>query len=177
MLESDKNLLNYILLINMTSLGITIIPFYVVLSKSIYGLGRNQIGNFLLLQFLGMILSSLIWNWVAKRFKFKDISFGFIIIASLLPMMTLLLSRYEITVYQWIFFIAGFSISAYAISVQGILLEITNNDNRAIYAGISGTLSLTTAIFPLIAGSLIEFFGFTVIFTITSPLVMISLFF
>ena len=61
-------------------------------------------------------------------------------------MMTLLLSRYEIAVYQWIFFIAGFSISAYAISVQGILLEITNNDNRAIYAGISGTLSLTTAI-------------------------------
>jgi hypothetical protein len=61
--------------------------------------------------------------------------------------------------------------------VQGILLEITNNDNRAIYAGISGTLSLTTAIFPLIAGSLIEFFGFTVIYTITSPLVMTSLFF
>jgi len=177
MLKSDKNLLNYILLLNMASLGITIIPFYVVLSKSIYGLDRNQIGNFLLLQFLGMILSSLIWNWVAKRFKFKGISFGFIIIGSLLPMVTLLLSRYEIAVYQWIFFIAGFSISAYAISVQGILLEITNNDNRAIYAGISGTLSLTTAIFPLIAGTLIEFFGFTLIFTIVSPLILTSLFF
>jgi len=37
MLKSDKNLLNYILLINMASLGITILPFYVVLSKSIYG--------------------------------------------------------------------------------------------------------------------------------------------
>jgi len=68
-------------------------------------------------------------------------------------------------------------ISAYAISVQGILLEITNNDNRAIYAGISGTLSLTTAIFPLIAGTLIEFFGFTLIFTIVSPLILTSLFF
>jgi hypothetical protein len=105
------------------------------------------------------------------------ISFGFIIIASLLPMVTLLLSRYEIAVYQWIFFIAGFSTSAYAISVQGILLEITNNDNRAIYAGISGTLCLTTAIFPLIAGTLIESYGFTLIFTIISPLVMTSLFF
>ena len=177
LLKSDKNLLNYILLINMASPGITIIPFYVVFSKSIYGLGRNQIGNFLLLQILGMILSSLIWNWVAKRFKFKGISFGFIIIGSLLPMVTLLLSRYEIAVYQWIFFIAGFSISAYAISVQGILLEITNNDNRAIYAGISGTLCLTTAIFPLIAGTLIESYGFTLIFTIISPLVMTSLFF
>ena len=159
MLKSDKNLLNYILLINMASLGITIIPFYVVLSKSIYGLGRNQIGNFLLLQFLGMILSSLIWNWVAKRFKFKGIFFGYIIIGSLLPMVVIFFSRYGLGVYQWIFFIAGFSISAYSISLQGILLEISNNDNRAIYAGISGTLSLTTAIFPLIAGILIESYG------------------
>jgi MFS family permease len=80
-------------------------------------------------------------------------------------------------IYQWIFFIAGFSISAYTISLQDILLEISNNDNRAIYAGISGTLSLTTAIFPLIAGTLIESDGFTLIFTIISPLVMTSLFF
>ena len=161
----------------MASLGITIIPFYVVLSKAIYGLSRNQIGNFLLLQFLGMIVSSLIWNWVAKRFKFKGIFCGCIIIGSLLPIVVIFFSRYGLGVYQWIFFIAGFSISAYTISLQGILLEISNNDNRAIYAGISGTLSLTTAIFPLIAGSLIKFFGFTVIFTITSPLVMTSLFF
>jgi MFS family permease len=177
MLKSDRNLLNYILLINMASLGITIIPFYVVLSKSIYGLGRNQIGNFLLLQFLGMILSSLIWNWVAKRFKFKGIFFGYIIIGSLLPIVVIFFSRYGLETYQWIFFIAGFSISAYSISLQGILLEISNNDNRAIYAGISGTLSLTTAIFPLIAGILIESYGFTLIFTIISPLVMTSLFF
>ena len=177
MLKSDKNLLNYILLINMASLGITIIPFYVVLSKAIYGLGRNQIGNFLLLQFLGMILSSLIWNWVAKRFKFKGIFFGCIIIGSLLPIVVIFFSRYGLGVYQWIFFMAGFSISAYTISLQGILLEISNNDNRAIYAGISGTLSLATAIFPLIAGTLIESYGFTLIFTIISPLVMTSLFF
>ena len=48
--------------------------------------------------------------------------------------------------------------SAYTISVQGILLGITNNDNRAVYTGISGSLSITTAIFPLIAGTFIEFF-------------------
>ncbi len=128
------------------------------------------------MQFLGMIFSSLIWNWVAKCCKFKGIFFGFIIIGSLLPIVVIFLSRYGLGVYQWIFFIAGFSISAYAISVQGILLEITNNDNRAIYAGISETLCLTTAIFPLTAGTLIESYGFTLIFTIISPLVMTSLF-
>jgi len=177
MLRSDNNLINYIVLINLTSLGITIIPFYVVFSKSIYGFTEYQIGNFLLLQFAGMIVSSIIWNWIAKYYKYKGISFGSILTGSLLPIMAIFLSRYDISVFQWIFFISGFSISAYTIALQGILLEITNNDNRAIYTGISGTLSLATAIFPLIAGALIRICGFNVIFTIISLLILPALLF
>ena len=139
MLKSDTNLTNYILLINLASLGLTMIPFFVALSKSLFGLDRNQIGNFLLLQFTGMFLS-----------------------------------RYGIGAYQWIFFLAGFSVTAYKIFLDGILLEITTDDNRAIYAGVSGALSLTTAIFPLIAGLLIVTFGYTLIFMIMSPIIIFS---
>lgn len=177
MLRTDANLKNYIFLINLTSLGITLIPFYVAFSKSLFGLTRNQIGNFVFLQFLGMILSTLIWNWIAKRFKYKGIAFSCIFMGGLLPLTALFLSRYGTGIYQWVFFFAGFIISAGRISFEGILLEITNNDNRAIYAGISGTLSLTTAFFPIMAGVLIETFGFNVIFFITPPLVMIALLF
>ncbi|MBI9083408.1 MAG: MFS transporter [Desulfobacterales bacterium] len=176
-LRSDRNLVNYVLLINSASLGIIIIPFYVVLAKTTYGLSRHQVGNFLLLQFLGMIISSIIWNQVAKRYKFKGIFLGSIVIGGLLPMLAILLSQHAIGVFQWVFFMAGFSISAYTIALQGILLEITNNENRAVYAGISGTLSLITAIFPLFAGALIESYGFTAIFGAISPLVMASMFF
>jgi len=174
MLKSDANLTNYILLINLASLGLTMIPFFVALSKSLFGLDRNQIGNFLLLQFTGMILSTIVWKQVAGYFKFKGIAFGFIIIASMLPLAALFLSRYGIGAYQWIFFLAGFSVTAYKIFLDGILLEITTDDNRAIYAGVSGALSLTTAIFPLIAGLLIVAFGYTLIFAIMSPMIMFS---
>ena len=174
MLKSDTNLTNYILLINLASLGLTMIPFFVALSKSLFGLDRNQIGNFLLLQFTGMILSTIVWKQVAGYFKFKGIAFGFIIIASMLPPAALFLSRYGIGAYQWIFFLAGFSVTAYKIFLDGILLEITTDDNRAIYAGVSGALSLTTAIFPLIAGLLIVTFGYTLIFMIMSPIIIFS---
>jgi len=177
MLRSDKNLINYILLINFTSFGITIIPFYVALSKSTYGLTQYQIGNFLLLQFVGMIVSSVIWNWIAKYYKYKGIFFGCIVTGSLLPVTALFLSRYDVSIFQWIFFISGFSISAYTIALQGILLEITNNDNRAIYTGICGTLSLAAAIFPLIAGALIRVCGFNVVFTMISLLILGALLF
>ncbi|MEN8245530.1 MAG: MFS transporter [Thermodesulfobacteriota bacterium] len=177
MLKNDSNLTNYILLINASSLGLTIIPFYVALSKSRFGLLDHQIGNYLLLQFAGMALSTVIWNKVADRYRFKGVSFCYVLIGGMLPVLTLILSRMGLGLFQWIFFISGFAVSAGRISIEGMLLEITTNDNRAIYAGISGTLSLTTAIFPLIAGLLIETYGFSAIFIFTTPIIFSSFFF
>ncbi|MBU2515143.1 MFS transporter [bacterium] len=177
LLKSDKNLRNYIVLINLISLGLTTIPFYVVYSKSLFGLTAEQVGNFLLFQFLGMIFSTLIWQKVAKHFRFKGLAYISIAFGCLIPVLVLFLANYGINVFQWIFFIAGFFISAYMIFLQGMLLEISDNENRAVYAGISGTLSLTAVIFPLVAGVLIESFGFFVIFVSISPLIFSSIFF
>lgn len=176
-LAADKNLLNYIFMMNLASLGFTVIPFYVAFSKKLYGLEQHQIGNFLLLLFLGMIVSTFVWNQVSKRYKFKGIFLGFILIGSLLPLVAVLLSRYGVGVYQWLFFPAGFSFAAYKIGMEGILLEISDDDNRAIYAGISGTMSLTTAVFPLLAGLFIEVLGFRVIFSMIFFLVLAAVFF
>ena len=176
-LKSDKNLSNYILLINASSLGLTVIPFYIALSKVCFGLSGHQIGNYLLLQFVGMALSTIIWIKIASRYKFKGISFCYALIGGILPLLALVLSRTSIDFFQWIFFFSGFLISAGKISIEGILLEITTNDNRAIYAGISGTLSLTTAIFPLIAGLLIERYTFSTVFIFASPVIFSSIFF
>ena len=176
-LKSDKNLSNYILLINASSLGLTVIPFYIALSTARFGLSSHQIGNYLLLQFIGMALSTIIWTKVAGRYKFKGISFCYALIGGLLPVIALGLSQISIDFFQWIFFFSGFAVSAGRISIEGILLEITTDDNRAIYAGISGTLSLTTAIFPLIAGLLIETYGFSAIFMFTTPIIFSSFFF
>ena len=177
MIKNDSNLTNFIVLVNLTSLGITIIPFYMAFSKFIFGLTNDQIGSYLFLLFLGMIISTFFWNWVANRFRYKGISFGCIFIGGLLPLAALFLSRFGMGAYQWIFFLAGFTISAGKISFQGILLEITNNDNRAIFTGIIGTLSLTTAFFPLMAGAFIEHYGFKIVFTMIPPLVLTALFF
>jgi MFS family permease len=177
MLRTDSNLVNYIVSINLASLGLTIIPFYVALSKSAIGLTRQQTGDFLLLIFVGMILSTPIWNWVALRYKYKGIALSSVLIGGLLPVTALILLKFGIDAYRWVFFLSGFVIASSKISFEGILLEITNVENRAIYAGISGTLSLTAAFFPIIAGVLIEIIGFHVIFVITAPLVLASIFF
>ncbi len=177
MLINDKNLINYISVINLTSIGLTTIPFYVAYAKSLYGLDRQQVGNFLLLQFVGMIVSTFLWNLVAKRSRFKGIAYGSTLTGAFLPLLVLFLSRYGAEVYQWIFFVAGFLVSAQLIYIQGMLLEISNNENRTIYNGISGALSISAALFPLLAGALIELLGYTIVFAVTFPLVISTLFF
>ncbi len=176
-LKSDPNLRNYIIAINLMSLSLTIIPFYIVLSKTLFTLTPTLIGNFLLMQFLGMILSTFIWNGVVNKFRFKGVALSCALLGGLLPLTALWLSEFGPTIFQWTFFLAGILISADKIAYEGILLEITNDDNRAIYAGISGALSLTTAVFPIAAGVLINITTFDVIFAITSFLVILSMFF
>jgi len=177
LLRSDKNLINYIILINLMSLGLTIIPFYVAFANSLFGLDANRIGNFLLFQFTGMILSTFIWKWVVRHFRFKGLAYCSAVFGSIIPIAAIVLARYGIDVFQWVFFIAGFFISAQMIFIQGMLLEITNNNNRAIYTGISGTLSIAAVLFPLVAGVLIEIFGYSIIFGIVSPLIISSFYF
>jgi hypothetical protein len=176
-LKTDPNLRNYIIAINLMGLSVTIVPFYVVFSQSLFPLTDKQIGNFLLMQFSGMILSTFIWNKVVATFRFKGVAVGCALLGGALPLLTLWLSGFGPAIYQWSFFLAGVLITAGRIAYDGVLLEITTDDNRAVYAGISGALSLTTALFPIAAGVLMQVFTFSIIFTVTALFVTGSLWF
>jgi MFS family permease len=176
-LKADPNLGNYILAINLMGLSLTIIPFYVVLSKTLFVLTPTMIGNFLLMQFLGMILSTFLWNAIVRKFRFKGVAISGSLLGGLLPFVVLWLSGFGPAFFQLSFFLAGTLIAGVRIAYEGVLLEITTNDNRAVYAGISGALSLTTAVFPILAGVLINVSTFEASFSFTSLLVVSALFF
>jgi hypothetical protein len=65
----------------------------------------------------------------------------------------------------------GVAISARKIAFDGLLIEITTNSNRALHKGIVGAMSLTTALFPLVAGGLILWLGYAPVFILVSFLV------
>ena len=71
----------------------------------------------------------------------------------------------------------GASISAYKISGESILIEISNENNRPLYTGIYGTFNLIMALFPLIIGLLLAGLGFRLIFIFSSLLTISALFF
>ncbi len=177
-IKNDSNLRNLIISVNFLSISFTLIPFYVSLVKSNFSLEVTTIGNFLLFQIIGMIISNLFWMRLTKSKGFKGIFRITIILFALLPIVALIFSSLlPIEYFGIVFLLVGASISAYKISAESILIEISNENNRPLYTGIYGTFNLTMAIFPLIIGLLLTELGFYFIFIFSSLLTISALFF
>lgn len=170
-LREDLQLRRYILLVNLSGFGLTLMPFYVAYASHHYGLTGEQVGTYLLVQIVGMVLSNILWAKLVDRFGFRGVIRACIICGALLPILTLVLAGTPLPLFLVVFFLMGMSLSARKIAFSGRLIEITTDTNRALYQGIVGATSLTTALFPLVAGSLILTLGYTPVFLGVSVLV------
>jgi len=177
-LKVDSNMRNFIILSNLVGFTIVLLPFFIVLLKDIAHISKSLIGNFLLFQMIGMIVSNFIWKKIVKRTAFKGVMKYTIIIFSLLPPIALIFVYYlPVDYFIIIFLIIGSAISGYKISVSGILLEITTESNRALYSGIFGAFNITISVFPLLIGILVMSLGYIPIFITVSLLSFTALFF
>jgi MFS family permease len=170
-LRDDRELRRYIFVVNLTGFGLTLMPFYVVLAKAHYGLTGQQVGAYLLVQIVGMIASNLLWARVVKRYGFRGVIRGCIACGASLPLLALLLVRGPLVIFLFVFFLIGVGLSARKIAFDGLFIEITTDDNRALHKGVVGTTSLSTALFPLLAGILITSIGYAPVFLLGSLLV------
>jgi MFS family permease len=123
-----------------------------------------------------MLFASLAYFKLSKFINYKGLLTIAVFIGIAIPILALLLSNSQFY-FQFIFILSGIFVSIFKMSNSGILLEISTNDNRAIYAGISGAGKIFTMIFPLIAGVLIYYIGFTAVFIFVSATIVVSYFF
>lgn len=170
-LREDRDLRRYILVVNLTGFGLTLIPFYVMLARAHYGLTGRQVGAYLLVQIVGMILSNLLWARVTKQFGFRGVLRGCIACGAAAPVLALVLVRGPLIFFLPVFLLIGAGLSARKIAFEGLFIEITTDENRALHKGVVGTTSLSTALFPLLAGGLIGSVGYAPIFLLSAVLV------
>jgi MFS family permease len=175
-IRKNKNLKYYLLITNTLGIGLSIIPFLILFAKENFQLSFNLIGNFLLFNTLGMLIAGLILFKYSEKFNYKSLLKSSIILSSSLPIIALLLMNTQF-IYQFIFIISGSFIAIYGMSISGLLLEISNKENRITYAGISGAGSIIPLIFPLLTGFLIPIIGYKIIFVAVSIIILTSLIF
>jgi len=175
-IKKNANLKYYLLIINSLGLGLSILPFFILFAKDNFGLSYHMIGDYLLFRTIGMLAAGLFLFMKSKRFQYKNLLKFSLVLAALLPSISLVLKDLQ-QVYQFIFIFSGIFVAVYKVAVHGVLLEISTNENRAVYAGISGAGNIVTTLFPLFAGFLISFFGYNFVYLSVTVIITSSYFF
>ena len=94
------------------------------------------------------------------------------LIALVIPLLIIMLPGSIL--FPYIFLFGGIVFTIHNITISGILLEVTTNENRALYTGLSGAGAILPVIFPFIAGWVITEFGFNPFFVLFMIVIFIS---
>ncbi len=170
-----KNLRNYLFLINTQGLCIVLMPFLTLYAKKTLDIGNKNIGDFLLLKVIGVVVAGSIIFYYSQKVKYKYLLYITSSIAILIPLFILILPGSIL--FPYIFLAGGVVFSIHTISISGVLLEVTTNDNRALYTGLTGAGSILPVIFSLLGGWIIAEFGFTLFFMLFILVILLSFFF
>lgn len=169
---TNEKLKNYILLKNSKGICIVLMPFLILYAKKMFAAGNHDIGNFLLLKVIGGVLTGSILYYYSQKVKYQNMLVMTSMLATLIPLFILVIPGSLF--FPYIFLAGGIVFTIHDISMSGILLEVTTNENRALYTGLSGAGSILPVIFPFFGGWIITKFGFTPFFILFILIIFLS---
>lgn len=174
-IQNNSRLRGYLLLVNTLGISLTLLPFLMLYSKQHFETGNEQVGQYLIFKVSAGVMAGLLVYYFAKKVRYKILLY-FIAALSLFVPVHLLLSGSQIS-FPFYFFAGGLIYTFYKVAMEGILLEVSTNENRAIYAGLSGAGHIVPAIFPIVGGWIILRLGFTVFFSVFLLIILLSVLF
>jgi MFS family permease len=172
-IKNDPKFRRFIIIENLASFGVMILPFYMIFSKDTFNIDNSYIGKYLMFQVIGTIFSNIIWTFVARKYNSKTILKICISLGAIIPIIAILLSTLGPDYFMILFFFVGFIISGRIVGFEPYILDIAPSNKRTEYLGIRGTLNIFVVILPILGGTFINFFGYYPTFLIVS-LAMLS---
>ena len=174
-LKSDPNFRKYLLLMNTTGVIKTTIPFFILFARQNFVVDGSLTGTFLLVQMAGGLLAMIGLNLFSKSSRYRFMVYLYVIISAITPITALLVPAAP-RWYALVFFLGGIGHSIGQVVAPGVLLEISTDDNRAIYTGLSGAGSIMQVLYPLLAGYMVGLLGFNLVFILTSIFILVGLY-
>jgi len=174
-LKSNPRLKYFLGFINTMGISISLLPFIILFGKEIYHTESSATGWFLLFKIIGSVTTGFILFLLAGKYKYRNLLYGGALFSVLMPL--LLFIPVHMPALVTIFVVGGVVFTAYSISMNGVLLEISGTANRALYTGIAGAGNILPAIFPLLGGWIIKHYGFTPFFVLYSLTILSSIYF
>jgi len=174
-LIQNKRLVYFLGFINTMGISITLLPFVMLYAKELFHTQSHDTGLFLFYKVIGSVTIGLFLFTIFKKFKYRYLLYGNVLLVISVSLILLITSG--MPPFKYIFLTGGIIYSIYGISVNGVLLEVSGTENRALYTGIAGAGNILPALFPILGGWIIEQFGFQWFFFLFTLMILISLFF
>ncbi len=174
-IKSNSRLKGYLLVVNTLGISLSLLPFLMLYSKQIFDTQNSEVGQYLIFKVTAGVIAGLTIYFFAHKIKYKKLLFGIGILAILVPI-HLLLFEWQSAFIAY-FFIGGLIYTFYKVAIEGILLEVSTNENRAIYAGISGAGNILPILFPIIGGWIIGSYGLEWFFALFLLIITLSMYF
>ncbi len=173
-LKEDTQFRRFILLENLTSFSVMILPFYMIYAKETFNLDQSYIGQYLLFQLTGTVLSNFVWGFIAGRTDSRFVVRICIFLGASIPVIAIVMAQTNPNLYSIVFFLIGFIITGRRIGFEPYLLDIAPDEHRTEYLGIRGTLNIFIVILPILGGFLISQFGYTPVFILVTIVMIFS---
>ncbi|PWE00705.1 MFS transporter [Marinilabilia rubra] len=158
-IKENKSLPYFMGFVNSQGIAVAFLPFVILYGKDILGTEAADTGNFLVFKVIGIVLVSVLIAFGANRVKYNFLLYGNVLLSVFMAVFTLFSNN--AFMLQYVFLIGGIVFALYNITMNGLLLEVSGRENRALYAGISGGGNVLPVIFPLVGGWIIDQFGFS----------------
>lgn len=173
-LKEDKIFLSFLIVENMSSFSLMILPFYIVFAREKFGIAGGYIGRYLIFQILGTILSNIVWGYISKKLGSKMVVSFCVLAGGLVPIIAILMAPLGPDYFVLIFFLVGFLKSGRLVGFDPYLLDLAPDDRRTIYLGIRGTLNFMVVLLPIFGGVFIDLLGFYFTFVMVSMIMFIA---
>ena len=174
-LRTNPKLGYFLGFINTQGIVVSFLPFLMLYAKETFQTQSNDTATFLVFKVIGIVFVSFLILLSANKIKYKWLLYGNVLLSLSMAIGAILI--YDATQIKYIFILGGIVYSIFSITMNGILLEVSGKENRAIYTGFVGVGNIIPTIFPLVAGYLIRVFGFQNFFLLYIVIIIFSIFF
>lgn len=175
-LKEDKVFRKFILIENITSFSLMILPFYMVFVKHTFASYGNYFGAYVIAQLSGGILSNFIWAAISKKLGTVMVLKICILTGAMIPVVAIALVPLGAVWYVLVFLLTGVITSGRSIGFEPYLLDIAPGDKRTVYLGIRGTLNVLVVLLPVAGGLFIDKLGYYAAFATVSAVMLIAFF-
>jgi MFS family permease len=174
-IQSNSRLKYYLGFVNTLGISVAILPFLILYAKEYFQVDSSQIGKFLIFKVSGVVLTGMLLFILSNRIKYRFLLYSSVLLALFIP--SFVMATNSASGFFFVFILGGIVYSLYTVSINGVLLEVSDNQNRALYTGLAGAGNILPTLFPISAGWVINSYGFNVFFFIFMALVASSLIF